>query len=287
MRKIVFLYSEDDDPLVREARSASRSYENIHLISFDTLSKYFEECPWPEFIRASFPSEIAELFKDGFIVNRVFGISSQSPPTPSFYTNTLAHFAIEPLIKSGIGVVHDLGPPGISKTQLPLNSQWNVISNYNSNNTHVPKFVSTSAGEAPDLSQLHNPIQKSIWSLYDWNEERHLSEAEKSQYRFFVERPIGIPIICHYLDDVAMWLSFPREKDPKINKRAFEPLVKQATTCFASSIGEFLTFLEPNGVIRFYAFSPILAAASETSEFASMYRLWINKLVSEPVGKTR
>jgi hypothetical protein len=284
MRKAVFLYSEDDDPLVREARPAARRHKNIYFISFAALSRYFEECPWPKFISATYPSEITELFKGGFIVNRVFGISSQSLSALSVKADALAHFAIEPLIKSGIGAAHDLGPPGVSRTQLPLTSQWEIMSNYKNNGIPVPKFLYVLPGEAPDLNQFHCPMQKSVWSIFDWKEERHLSEVEKFHYRFFVEKPIGFPIVCHFLGDVAVWFSFPtgrdpNGRDPKINAHAFEPFVKQATVGFKSSIGEFLTFLEPNGVIRFYAFSPILEVASETTEFSSMVKLWINSLV--------
>jgi hypothetical protein len=155
------------------------------------------------------------------------------------------------------------------------------MSNYNSNNVNVPKYVLAIGGEAADLSQFRDPMQKSRWSLYDWKTENHLSENEIANYFFYVERPVGIPIICHYLGDVATWLSFPRGGNPEIDMSIFDPLVKMVKSCFVSSVGEFLTFLEPNGTLRFYAFSPFLEAASGTTEFSLMTKLWIQNTILE------
>jgi hypothetical protein len=142
-----------------------------------------------------------------------------------------------------------------------LNSQWLFLG---AQGIDVPTYVYSFGGSAPDLSKIKDPMQKSIWSLHDWREETNFGPDNVNWHPFYVERPTGVPVLCNYIrDDVnIVMLRDPTEKGVD----DFRPMAKIVSQVFRSQMGEFLTYVESDGTIRFYAFTPTLHASVQQDD---------------------
>ena len=63
------------------------------------------------------------------------------------------------------------------------------------------QLVAAVGCQRPEVAGLDNPMQKSVWSLFDWMDERYLPATEASRHQFLVERPAGKPLIAYFFGD--------------------------------------------------------------------------------------
>jgi hypothetical protein len=288
--KLIFVYSDKRDALVKSAKYTCDGVDGVHFIAIDRIVKQLHPEPWPIVIRNSFSTELKDLFNGAIVVNRLFNIDAWITRSKLLHYGQhelWIHIAVMPLLNNACMLIHDVGTRGTSKSLLPLNTQWALLSDFGRNDFKVPNFVYGFGTGMPDTDMLANSMQKSVWSIFDWKSENHLSEEEKNWHKFFVDAPIGTPVICHYLGINNFWLSYPHNESCSVDHETFQRLVCRCYECFKSSMGEFLVFLEPeNGIVRFYAFSPHLLNASDSEEFNSRVAKWVSSIKSASLDTT-
>lgn len=282
--KLIFLYSDKHDVLINSAKTACDGLKGVQFVAIDSIVKDLHPEPWPLVIKNSFSPMLRNHFKDAIVANRVFNLDSGITRSELFRYGRhelWIHIAIMPLLNYAHKLIHDVGTPGTSKSLLPLNTQWALMSDFGRNDVAVPEFAYGFGAEEPDFSKLKKPIQKSVWSIFDWKVEKHLSKKEEEWNKFFVESPTGNPIICHYLGPNNYWFSYPHNESFTVNNDVFQKLVSRCNTCFESSVGEFLVYVEPDsGITRFYAFSPHLLNARSSEEFDSRVADWVSNITN-------
>lgn len=275
----VFLYSDSEDTFSAYVKEHFHSHLSVKLIGFDQLARHLRPAAWPAVMAGDYPAELADTFSGSYVVNRVFNIDPdivQSGLLKHGPHELWLHVITHPLLNSAAALAHDIGTRGVSRSLLPLNTQWMYISDSGQNGIKVPRFALGFGGVEPDISGLKDPMQKSIWSYFDWKTERHLPKAEQGWHKFYVERPAGEPVICHYLDD-EIWCSFPRGTRHELDEQQVNHIVARARECFGSTIGEILLYLEADGGLRFHAFSPHMTAAVQSESFVPAINRWIGK----------
>lgn len=279
-KPVIFLYSDDSDVFVQKVSSFHSSNPAIRLMKFEQLVRDLSPSDWPVVVGGRHSEQLRDAFEAADVVNRVFNIDPdivQSGLLRCGPHELWLHVIVQPLLNSAASLTHDFGTRGVSRSLLPLNTQWMLMSESGRNDIRVPRFVLGFGGADPDVSGLRDPMQKSIWSYFDWKVENHLPKAEAGWHKFFVERPAGVPVICHYLGDNA-WCTFPRGQRCGLDQRMLSKVVARASKCFMSTIGEVLVFVEDDGAIRFHAFSPHMTAAVDSSEFESQLAVWLADL---------
>jgi len=280
MRNLTLLYSDAEDPLAVSLR-AHASVEAMHV---DDLTGYFgkeEREIMPSF---SVPDAVRARFADKIVLNRVFNLKETGLGTrlKDWKCHEIwGHFLLRQLFADGSRLVHDTGPRGVSRTLLPLNTQWFKVSRLD-DPVATPRYVYNFGGESEGLDTLREPFQKSVWSLYDWREERHLPAGEANWHRFFVEKPAGSPVLCYFFDVDRLGEDgleiVPLRGETTADRQRILALARSLSSTFASAVGEFLFFVEDDGTLRFYAFSPYLSSAANHPAFAGHVERWVSSL---------
>jgi len=222
-----------------------------------------------------------ESFEDNRVVNRIFWDKSSlifEKVISLGYHEQWVHSTLDPLLNAAQKLSQDRGMRGVSKALMPLNTQWYLLKKAAIIDIKIPKFVYAFGGEIPCLKSFANPMQKSVWSLYDWREERHLPEDEINWHRFFVDRPVGTPVICYFagINDFGMDgmnIIFPRER-VAIDMQKVVPFAKSVASAFLSDVGEFLFYVVGDGIFEFRAFSPMMENAIDDEKCSIIMRQW-------------
>lgn len=259
--KYVAVYSDSTDPLIRVLEDIG-----VLALHVDELLAHITKAEWPILISTSYTPAIIQLFDRKTVFNRVFSFNNTEfghRLEEWGYPYAWGHVALRSLYLHAKSLIHDTGERGVSKCMLPLNTQWWAMSDRGG--FAVPKFLYAFGTTEPDLTGFADPIRKSIWSIHEWGGEASLSGPEGVWHPFYVERPAGTPVMCSFLgSDVR--LAFPRGSiGVPIEK--FVELARIARNIFCSEIGEILTFVEGNGTIRFYAFSPTMSSFVDQPDF--------------------
>jgi hypothetical protein len=221
-------------------------------------------------LEAAFPIEIKKLFRGAAVVNRVFSLRGTrfGDLIASLGLHELwAYHVITPLLRSASFLAHDYGTRGVSRSLLPLNCQWFLLDRAQEP-IELPAFAYGFGRAIPNLHKFNEPMQKSIWSLYDWKEETRLSSNEKIWHRFYVEKPTGTPVICYFSGD-SFDFSFPHGDILDVDVDAYQTLVKAARSQFKSYFGELLTYIDQRKA-TFRAFSPYLLSVRHEPAFMVM-----------------
>ncbi|MDF3982624.1 hypothetical protein P3W24_17540 [Luteibacter sp. PPL201] len=260
MSRPLILHAEPNDPLLDAMPDAEH-------MPVDALLPYVHRAEWPSVVRAEFPDDVVRRFAGRRVINRGFsynGTRLRETLGEWGCHEQWCHRLLQPLFDVAGEVAHDPGLKGVSRSRLPLNSQWFLLRRERPD-IQVPTFVYAFGGTRVDLHDFKNPMQKSIWSLFDWKEETHLPVSEQHWHRFFVERPVGTPVLMHFVGDRVGFV-FPRGP-MSIDEAAFRELAGSVSTTFRSRIGEVLSYVEDDGTIRFHAFSPYLLSVARQPSF--------------------
>lgn len=262
----VVLYSNPYDP-VADVLSRAGVATCFHT---DSLVKYFERGEWPLPIRATFPIEVRTHFQGANIFNRIFSHdgTALADILAQWQLHTLwGDRLLTELVLSGASRWHDVSIRGVSRSCLPLNTQWFLLANRTSRIV-FPKFVYGFGRVLPDLHDFHDPMQKSIWSLFDWREEHHLDMSDRDWHKFFVDRPVGTPVVCFFVDE-SLGFAFPRDR-VEVDHSLYEDIVGHVSTVFQSRMGEFLTYVDDQGQVTFCAFSPLMRSAHHSGALEAL-----------------
>jgi hypothetical protein len=264
---IVVVYSNHNDPVVGSLLKIA-GVEGLHV---DEISESLGD---PLHIwnfsqkNAPIAKRYFPVFDQKLVINRVFTLKGTELSTGLRrlgFSDSWGNIIIKDLLKYSSKYTHDVGGRGVSMSLLPLHLQW-FYADRNLKGIRTPKFAYAFGEELPDLEDLVDPFQKSIWSLFDWNEEDHLPATERNWGRFFVERPTGLPVVCYFLGEKQIEFMFPREKFD-LDHGALMEAALALMKVFKSDIGELLFYREPDGSYKFYAFSPYLLTAKSADEF--------------------
>ena len=253
--KIVVLYSNHSDPIA-EMLSDRSKVKTYHI---DDLNDFIHFDAWPNVVTTRFDEKIKSEFRDAQVVNRLFTLHDtviSKRLIELVYREEWAHVALSPLLSNASSLMHDIGVKGISRCLLPLNSQWLFIG---AQGIDVPTYVYSFGGSTPDLSNIKDPMQKSIWSLHDWREETNFGPDNVNWHPFYVERPTGVPVLCNFIRGDVNIVVLRGTTERVVDD--FRPMAKIVSQVFRSQMGEFLTYVESDGTIRFYAFTPTLHAS--------------------------
>lgn len=265
--RYVVLYTSDVDPVAQ----ALASIERVQCIHVDELTPHIERGDEMAPLRANFPPDVMGAFRGAHVLNRNFSYDN------SRLAMALAHWGLNTLwvdsllttlVSTGAARFHDTSIRGVSRSLLPLNSQWFLLAKQELKGVSFPRFVYGFGKVQPPLDGFEDPLQKSVWSLFDWKSESTLSEAEASWHKFFVDRPKGAPVVVTFVGRSVGFI-FPRgevELDSKVKQR-YAALVKAAGEQFQSRMGEMLTYLQPDGMIVFCAFTPLMETSGRCGWF--------------------
>lgn len=265
----IVVYTNTADPVAR-ILSRDRTAVCIHV---NELVPHLQLDTWPKPIRTNYPRELIDLFRGAQIFNRTFTFdhTEVAARLAEWKLHTLwATLAIEELVKLGTYRWHDLSIRGVSRSLLPLNAQWFLLTNSISGIMY-PRFAYGFGRNDPELNGFLRPQQKSVWSLFDWDKERNLDEFDRHWHKFYVDRPEGTPVICYYVGK-SIGFVYPRGA-PVLGERlieAYRALAEVVSKVFVSGMGEFLTFLQDDGTVIFCAFSPHMAMAASDERFEPM-----------------
>ena len=262
LAKQLVLFSASNDPIA----AAAKNHSGFDVIHVDELESAISCADWPNILDIRFSAEILKRFEGVTLHNRLFSTDGTRVERKLFswgYEIQWMHVALRTIYHRAKAIVHDPGVRGMSRSLLPLNTQWWLLQ---SNGVcEVPNYVYSFGTTEPDVRHLKNPMKKSIWSLHDWKEERHFGHSEGHWHPFYVERPTGTPVICNFVGGDVGFV-FPKERRD-VNLEHFHSLARSVSYSFQSLIGEFLTYVQDDGTVRFYAFSPLLTASATDSDF--------------------
>lgn len=272
---VTLLYSSEEDPVYVAFRKISDT-SSINFVHLDEVVSHLMPRIWPKVFEAKFPASMIEKFSGATVINRVFSFDSTLADTlisQTGYHESWIHAAINSLLSGARKLCHDTGYRGVSRSLLALNNQWLRIGQVMPG-IDVPRFAYCFGGEHGDLSGMIDPFQKSVWSVFDWKEEHRLTPSEKNWNRFFVDRPAGTPVVGYYLESSAVGLVFPREVCD-VDMRHLEDIANACRLAFRSDIGEFLTYVRPDGRVQFAAFSPMLKTACTSQSWQDNVQHWL------------
>ncbi|MBD3816208.1 MAG: hypothetical protein IE913_07115 [Halothiobacillus sp.] len=244
--RTILLYSDASDAVVQAIRSRPELRQEVQILGFDRLMKYMRPEPHPKVLSSDFPARISDLFRGARVINRLFGFDPtvfETPVMQSARHEAWLHAAIGPLLASAAELTHNPGVKGVSMSLQPLNLQWFYMGV--EEGVPTPRFAYGFGVDDPDLSDVPDPFQKSVWSLTDWKTENHITRLERGWHKFYVERPKGSPVLCHYFGE-NYFLSFPRGH-VEIDISEIERIQSIVSRVFMSDIGEFLVFQEDDG----------------------------------------
>jgi hypothetical protein len=279
----IILFSRSDDPVVQYLRAHG---EGIRIFHVDELTPYLNLVEWPGIFEQHYPAEMLEAFTGAHVINRVFSLGGTRLKAlfdSWLYHEQWAHLALAPLLDRATELSHDTGIKGASRSLLPLSTQWFLLERAVAS-VKTPVFAYAFGGAEPDIKEIVSPLQKSVWSLFDWRDEGHISEQERQWHRFVVDRPTGVPVICYFVNSAleeAEDIDFilPRG-ETEIDRGRFADLAQAVARIFRSELGEFLTYVEEDGALRFHAFSPGLETAAQRGEFSKILGRWVSRLTA-------
>jgi len=274
--KTLIFYAEKNDPVVIEAKRSASELSQVDFLHVDELIPYLQNAEWPEMIRTTFPFKLKERFNGALVINRVFTLADTElfDVLNAWSKNERwFHIKVQPLLNLARQLTHDVGLRGVSKCLLPLNVQWYYIQRERED-ISLPNFSYAMSYESPKNQLMTAPMQKSVWSLFDWKAERNISVGEQRRHRFFVESPKGTPVICYFLGKDTRGLVFPRT-NIDVDEGLFAKLADLASSLFESALGEILTYVEDDGSVRFYAFSPFMRSSTGSASFSEHIKTWL------------
>ncbi|HGM7320900.1 TPA: hypothetical protein ACKQCD_002034 [Stenotrophomonas maltophilia] len=255
----IVIHSDPEDVVATELRDV----EGVSVIHLDELTQSWcvQEA---EIIEPVVETSIPNMWS-AYIINRVFDLScteiGKRLRAFGLHENW-AHTALGSVLSRAHALAHGIGPRGVSRSLLPLNVQWKLLSE-RVPGIKTPRFAFGFGHRMPDMSHLDKFVQKSVWSYFRWDGESDVAEGEQQWHPFFVEQPQGIPIICSYHEDVFA-LSFPRGR-PKADLGTFPALIHACRELFDSRMGEILVYQEDE-ILTFCACSPYMAGIGELGE---------------------
>jgi hypothetical protein len=268
----VVLYSQRSDPLVFALKSAGKTWSFLHV---DDLLDGLIVKPWPVLLDLTIPESWREQITDMPVVNRLFsfdGTACMAKLSEARIDERWLHARLAALLSTASSLSHDTGMRGVSRSLLPLNAQWFHM-RMAQEAVSTPRFSYATGFEEPDNEDLHNPMQKSVWSLFDWKDEYHLPPYEARRHRFFVDRPTGTPIVCFFAGPNKPSWFFPKQ-EAEFDYQAMTTAVCAAQSTFLSDIGEMLFYINPDGSLVFYAFSPYLSSAAKKQTSSALINAW-------------
>ncbi|HVI56275.1 MAG TPA: hypothetical protein VM621_14625 [Luteibacter sp.] len=276
--RIVMLYSGQEDPLMTAARQAANT--TVDFVHIDDLLPFLDREEWPAWLSANFPDEIGRRFRDAVVINRIFsttGTRTEDTLRGWGRDERWLHIRLDDLLRKAAWRAHDVGVRGVSHCLLPLNTQWFRVAQYDPT-IATPAFSYAVGYEEPDLAGLADPMQKSVWSLFDWKEEHHILPAERMRHRFFVEAPKGLPLFGHFYGE-SVHTTFPRDR-ADFSSDQVNRIAKACRIQFQSDVGEFLSYVEGDGTLRFHAFSPYMLSAATDTSFHDHVSAWLTSLAT-------
>ena len=268
----VVLYSQEADPLVTALKAGEGEWSFLHV---DELVDRLRVKPWPTILDIIIPGALSERIRGMPVVNRLFsfeGTACLDKLAGARVNERWLHARLDSLLASASALAHDTGVRGISRSLLPLNAQWFCMRTAQ-DAVSIPHFSYATGFEESNNEGLGDPMQKSIWSLFDWKTERHLLPSEARRHRFFVDRPRGMPLISFFAGKQSPGWVFPRETTP-FDHHALNIAVQAARRVFMSDVGEMLFYVQPDGSLVFHAFSPHLLSAAKTPGFSAYISGW-------------
>ncbi|WP_045760623.1 hypothetical protein [Xanthomonas albilineans] len=270
--RTVVLYSDRNDPVALKA--LDKASAEIACIYVDQLIPLLARQDWPKVLDMTTTADIEAVFSGAKIINRAFTLSDtelSSCLSAWGVDERWFHIRLQDLLKLGRSVSYDTGVRGVSRSLLPLNAQWFEMRR-SLPDLLTPAFEYGFGYEHPDISALASPLQKSVWSLFDWKVERQLSPDEAKRHQFFVEAPRGVPLIAYFAGD-ALEVLWPRER-VGVDLGQVREVVGAARRVFCAEAGEVLLYAEDQA-LRFYAFSPHLLSVAEEPTFQVMLSNWL------------
>lgn len=270
MTSTIVIYADPTDPVVLAAQHAS-----VQTLHIDELIHFSSAQPWPEVFRMEISASVKQAVHGARIVNRLFSLDRTAMGAmlqQSGVDLRWLHIRLHPLLALGTSLVHDTGTRGVSRSLLPLNVQWFEIKRAMPAIT-TPEFAYSFGYESPDLSGLEEPMQKSVWSLFDWKQESQLSEEERRRHQFHVSAPKGVPIIFWFLGNEDTGLVFPRGS-AEIDQDLLLQINAAARKAFCTELGEILLYTHSN-TLRFQAYSPFLRSAASAPQMSARMGAWL------------
>ncbi len=123
--RTVVIYSDLQDPVALQALSSPQL--EISCVHVDQMIPLLTRRDWPEVLELAPTAEVEGVFKDAWIINRVFILTG---------TKLLAclqewgvnerwfHIRLQKILSLGSAASYDTGVRGVSRSLLPLNAQW-------------------------------------------------------------------------------------------------------------------------------------------------------------------
>ena len=281
----VVLYSQLSDPLVYALKSARKMWSFLHV---DDLLEGLIVKPWPVLLDLKVPDYWRKQITNRPVVNRLFsfdGTACMTKLSEARIDERWLHARLDSLLSTASSLSHDTGVRGVSRSVLPLNAQWFHM-RMAQDAVSTPRFSYATGFEEPDNEELQNPIQKSVWSLFDWKDEYHLPRHEARRHRFFVDRPTGTPIVCFFAGGNKPSWFFPKQ-EAEFNHLAMTTALCAAQRVFLSDVGEVLFYIKPDGSLVFYAFSPYLSSAAKKQTLSALISAWEGPLPLDSWKVTR
>lgn len=256
---IIVIHSDPEDVVA----AVLGDVQGVSVIHLDELTRSW--CVQEgEIIEPVLEQSIPSLWS-AYIINRVFDLSRTEIGKRlrefGLHENW-AHAALGSVLSRAHALAHGVGPRGVSRSLLPLNVQWKLLSG-RIPSIKTPQFAFGFGHRMPDMSHLEKFVQKSVWSYFRWNGDSDVAEGEQQWHPFFVEQPQGTPIMCSYHGE-AFSLNFPRGR-PALDLGAFPALVSACRELFDSRMGEILVYQEDES-LTFCACSPYMAGVGELRE---------------------
>ncbi len=262
-RPIIVLYNNPADGIANALRGRP-GVTCLHLDEISTHWKLEDNLP-PTVVE--YPAALYDCFSGAYVINRIFDFN-HSEAGPRLHAAGLhglwGYVALSPLLQQAAVLAHENGARGVSRSMLPLNAQWFSLGSVCTDIT-FPAFEFGFGKVDPDLSRLHDAMQKSVWSYFAWKTESNLDDEERDWHRFYVDRPSGTPVVCIYHRD-SFELMFP--KGPaKVDTALYAKAAAGARQVFASEMGELLFYERDDAPPMFCAFSPYMANATRNPAF--------------------
>lgn len=281
-KPVTLVYTHPNDPIFASFGRIGGTHDHVECVHIDEVLQHLSSAEWPEVLHASLPPTLHAKFTGAVVINRVFsfeGTLAERLAAEWSCHNAWFHSALSPLLQTASYVVHDPGLRGVSRSVLPLNTQWLRLTAVLPEQ-RVPKFKYFFGGELPAIDDMTDPMQKSIWSIFEWKEDRQLTPREAAWHRFFVERPVDVPVIAYYLGDGDPELIFPRTPCD-LSIAAVRRVTDACREAFRSEMGEVLLYVNADGDLTFAAFSPFMNTAATAANWDAKLSQWVESVARE------
>lgn len=262
--RVVVLHSDMADPIAEVLSDA----EVVTCIHIDQIAEHWCVGAGLVPLLCNYPDSLVSMFQGAIVVNRVFGFGNSRA---GFYLEDAGlhvqwgYMALRPLLRVAASIAHGNDCRGVTRALLPLNIQWYAMANACPEISY-PEFAFGFGRVMPPLDHLYDPMQKSLWSYFSWKEERNLSDDERNWHRFFVERPVGTPVIC-FFHGRQVDFKFPYGEPIDVDRAIYRRVAQAASEVFESRMGEILMYVPQGRPPQFCAFSPYMANAVRTPGF--------------------